>query len=66
MLNTINVNKTRFCNLFNSTKKGRVTFQILQDEYLRDVYCENCNTNKIYNATILQKLHLKRKGIYEK
>ena len=43
MLNAINVNKERFCKLFNSVEKGGVTFQILQDEYLRQTYCENCN-----------------------
>ena len=43
MLNAINVNKTRFCKLFNSIEKGGVTFQLLEDEYLRQTYCENCN-----------------------
>lgn len=43
MLNAINVNKARFCKLFNSVENGGVTFQILQDEYLREIYCENCN-----------------------
>lgn len=43
MLNAINVNKTRFCNLFNSTEHGGVTFQLLADDYLRTTYCENCD-----------------------
>lgn len=43
MLNAINMNKNRFCNLFDSNKKGGVTFQLLEDEYLRKTYCENCN-----------------------
>jgi tetratricopeptide (TPR) repeat protein len=43
MLNAINMNKKRFCKLFNSVEKGGVTFQILEDEYLRKTYCENCN-----------------------
>lgn len=42
MLNAINMNKTRFCKLFNSIEKGGVTFQLLEDDFLRDTYCENC------------------------
>lgn len=43
MLNAINMNKGRFCKLFNSIENGGVTFQLLDDAYLRDAYCENCN-----------------------
>lgn len=43
MLNAINLNRERFCKLFNSANKGGVTFQLLEDEYLRKTYCENCN-----------------------
>jgi len=43
MLNAINMNKGRFCKLFNSIESGGVTFQLLDDAYLRDAYCENCN-----------------------
>jgi hypothetical protein len=42
MLNAINMNKERFCKLFNSIENGGVTFQLLDDKYLRDTYCENC------------------------
>ena len=42
MLNAININKERFCKLFNSIEKGGVTFQLLEDDYLSDTYCENC------------------------
>ncbi len=42
MLNAINKNKARFCKLFNSVENGGVTFQLLEDAYLRDTYCENC------------------------
>ncbi|MEP1489904.1 MAG: hypothetical protein ABJK28_15900 [Algibacter sp.] len=42
MLNAINMNKTRFCKLFNSIEKGGVTFQLLEDDFLRETYCENC------------------------
>lgn len=42
MLNAINIDEKRFCKIFNSSEKGGVTFQLLQDAYLRDTYCENC------------------------
>lgn len=43
MLNAINMNQKRFCKIFNSINDGGVTFQLLEDEYLRKTYCENCN-----------------------
>ena len=43
MLNAINMNKERYCKLFNNKEKGGVTFQLLENEYLRKTYCENCN-----------------------
>lgn len=43
MLNAINMNIERYCKLFNSIEKGGVTFQLLEDEYLRKTYCESCN-----------------------
>jgi len=43
MLNAINMNKKRFCKLFNPKDDGGVTFQLLDNEYLRTTYCENCN-----------------------
>lgn len=42
MLNAINMNKNRYCQLFNSIFDGGVTFQLLENEYLRQTYCENC------------------------
>ncbi|TGV00232.1 hypothetical protein [Flavivirga rizhaonensis] len=42
LLNAINMNKARFCKLFNTVEGGGVTFQLLVDEYLRGTYCENC------------------------
>ena len=42
MLNAINMNKERFCKLFNSSLDKGVTFQLLENEYLRKTYCENC------------------------
>lgn len=43
MLNAINMNKERYCKLFNPSGEGGVTFQLLEDFYLRKTYCENCN-----------------------
>ncbi|CAL2055673.1 hypothetical protein [Tenacibaculum sp. 190524A05c] len=43
MLNAINMNQKRFCSLYNSALKKGVTFQLLEDEYLRATYCENCS-----------------------
>lgn len=43
MLNAINLNKKRYCQLFDSPEKDGVTFQLLRDDYLRASYCENCN-----------------------
>ncbi|MEO9572191.1 MAG: hypothetical protein ABJH82_00520 [Polaribacter sp.] len=42
MLNAININKDRFCKLFNSSLEKGVTFQLLENEYLRKTYCESC------------------------
>ncbi len=42
MLNAINMNKDRFCKIFNSISNRGVTFQLLENEYLRQTYCENC------------------------
>jgi hypothetical protein len=42
MLNAINMNKERFCKLFNSSLEKGVTFQLLENEYLKRTYCENC------------------------
>ena len=43
MLNAVNINKNRYCQLFDSPEKDGVTFQLLKDDYLRANYCENCN-----------------------
>ncbi len=43
LLNASNMNKERFCKLFNPVDNGGVTFQLLADEYLRETYCEICN-----------------------
>lgn len=43
MLNAYNLNPERFCGLFNPYGQGGVTFQLLEDEFLRNTYCENCS-----------------------
>ena len=43
MLNAINMNKKRFCGLYNSALNKGVTFQLLEDDFLRATYCENCS-----------------------
>lgn len=44
MLNALSQNKQRFCNLFNKfDTNGGVTFQLLEDPYLRSTFCESCN-----------------------
>ncbi|MDU8884840.1 hypothetical protein RXV94_01625 [Yeosuana sp. MJ-SS3] len=45
MLNAFNMNQERYCKLFNPFGEGGVTFQLLEDEYLRNTYCENCITH---------------------
>ncbi len=42
LLNAININPSRYCELFNSSSKGGITFQLLDNKFLRDTYCENC------------------------
>lgn len=43
MLNASNLNKERYCKMFNSPEKNGVTFQLLEDAYLKKGYCEICN-----------------------
>lgn len=42
MLNAININPGRFCSMFNSISMGGISFQLLDDTYLRNAYCESC------------------------
>lgn len=42
MLNAVEMNKERFCRLFNSSLNKGVTFQLLKNKYLKETYCENC------------------------
>ncbi len=43
LLNAINVNQARYCNLFSTYNEGGITFQLLGNPYLKRTYCENCN-----------------------
>jgi hypothetical protein len=38
----IQLNPARFCRLFNSINNGGASFQLLQSEGLRSLYCERC------------------------
>ncbi len=43
LLNAYNINPSRFCELFDTFGEGGITFQLLENEYLRNSYCESCN-----------------------
>lgn len=45
MLNGVSRNKDRFCSLFNSVSEGGVSFQLLEDVFLKKTFCENCSKN---------------------
>jgi hypothetical protein len=42
LMNANNINNKRFCKLFNPIEVDGVTFQLLENEYLRNAYCESC------------------------
>lgn len=42
LLNAIDKNNERFCDLFLPVSQGGYTFQLLDDDYLKINYCENC------------------------
>ena len=43
LLNAMNLNQKRFCMLFNSNKKDGITFQLLEQYFLKLNFCEACN-----------------------
>lgn len=43
LTNASQSNKERFCNLFNSSSTGGITFQLLENKYLKRTYCEQCD-----------------------
>lgn len=42
MLNAVNINNKRFCTLFNTFGKGGITFQLLENNYVKKSYCKYC------------------------
>lgn len=42
MLNAINLDRERFCKFFVVIDKGGASMQLLEDDDLRRIYCENC------------------------
>lgn len=42
MMNAVNINQKRFCKLFNTFGEGGITFQLLDNLYLKRTYCEFC------------------------
>jgi hypothetical protein len=43
LLNVVNANRIRFCRLFEPVSQGGLSFQLLQDPFLKKTWCENCN-----------------------
>jgi hypothetical protein len=43
LLNVVNSNKGRFCHLFDPVPQGGISFQVLEDPFLKKTWCENCN-----------------------
>lgn len=42
MLNAVNQSRYRFCRLFDAIPNGGVSFQLLENSFLKKTYCENC------------------------
>jgi hypothetical protein len=40
--NAMNLNKERFCKMFNSNLEDGISIQLLRNEYLKMSHCENC------------------------
>jgi translation elongation factor EF-Ts len=43
MLNAYNINSIKFCDIFKPYGYGGISFQLLENDYLRKTYCEVCN-----------------------
>ncbi|MFA0960485.1 hypothetical protein AB9P05_01635 [Roseivirga sp. BDSF3-8] len=43
LLNAIEKNTLRFCEMFRSRHVGGVSFQLLDNDYLKTTYCESCS-----------------------
>lgn len=42
LLNAATLNSSRFCKLFTSPTNGGISFQILEDSFIRKTWCETC------------------------
>jgi hypothetical protein len=42
LLNAIDIDSERFCKMFNSINAGGISFQLLEDPYLKSNYCQSC------------------------
>lgn len=43
LLNVVNSNSSRFCHLFYPVSQGGLSFQVLENSFLKKTWCENCN-----------------------
>jgi hypothetical protein len=43
MLNAVNIDRKRFCHVFDPIPQGGSSFQLLEDAALKKTWCENCN-----------------------
>lgn len=46
MLNAVNIDRSRFCHIFDPIPRDGVSFQLLEDPILKKTWCENCNLPK--------------------
>jgi hypothetical protein len=46
MLNAVNIDRGRFCHIFDPIPLNGVSFQLLEDQVLKKTWCENCNLPK--------------------
>lgn len=42
VLNAINLNRQRYCNFFLPISEGGASMQLLENEELKSIYCQNC------------------------
>jgi hypothetical protein len=49
MLNAVNGNRLRFCALFNSAEEGGISFQLLDNDFLKKTWCESCGKSEVEN-----------------
>ena len=52
VLNGVNLNKSRYCTFFNSINNGGASMQLLDDENLKKIYCEEC---RLFDSNIIFK-----------